>query len=274
MNAYGSDVIDNHNADFIKRFVKPKLNQLFDLSKRTVKNENDLLPIEISSELQTINEHLFPVSTASELTKDIHATRKATYSHEFGEIEFNDDFIDASVLRSEIFSRHTSLSVMLANGYKQLHKFIGYKEAVDRLKIADDSLTLFDIKLSSDDSQLCEIAEDKARACRLKVENQGISYKTFLKIQRYVSRYTFQMPDFDKRYFEANTFKRSMLPSVVKDLAMRNLEGCLNRVSDPIWWRRQLRSKQGVVVEQIARDLRLVHKKASPYISNHTIYSR
>ncbi|SFB90366.1 replication endonuclease [Pseudoalteromonas denitrificans] len=274
------------NQAFLNRFLKSKNKKIvkndrlkekrsLNISSKKEVNNYSVTNVEnLSSEQRAINEHIFPVVAASEITSNLPAPFKAKYLYKTRQFDFDDTFEDCETLRLNIFSRHTSLSVMLANGYKQLHKFIGYQEAVDRLKVADDSLSLFDIKLSSDDSQLCDISDDKARACRLKVENLGCSYKTLLVIEDYVNRYTFQMPDFDRRYFEAEPFKRAMLPVQVKDYSMRCLEGCLNRVSDPIWWRRQLRSKQGVVVEQIARDLRLVHKKASPYVSNQTIYTR
>ena len=57
-------------------------------------------------------------------------------------------------------------------------------------------------------------------------------------------------------------------------LSATSLVGALNRFADPIVWRRKLRKIQAVTIEQLARDLRLVHKKASAYVSQPTIQNR
>lgn len=43
-----------------------------------------------------------------------------------------------------------------------------------------------------------------------------------------------------------------------------------NRITDPDWWARNLRKLQNKTVEQLARDLRVVHRKANAYCSNFT----
>lgn len=54
--------------------------------------------------------------------------------------------------------------------------------------------------------------------------------------------------------------------------AMMQLLGLYERACDPKWWRRKLRQAQKRVVEEIARDYDLVHKKAGGYVSSISLY--
>jgi hypothetical protein len=51
-------------------------------------------------------------------------------------------------------------------------------------------------------------------------------------------------------------------------------ESALERLKDPLWWRRAIRKTQGRKVEAAARDVGLVHKAAGIYSSDETLYRR
>jgi len=172
--------------------------------------------------------------------------------------------------RDAIFAKHSSLSIMLANGYMLAEKFWDYSEAAKRLEQADEALTLRDINLSVSDDELCEIAEHKARRCELKIKTSELDYGLFQWFCSYVAHYELTPPELQTDYFTCKPAERFRFAKG----AMEQLSGAINRFACPLWWRRKLRKKQALVVEQLARDLRVVHKKSSPYVSEFTIRNR
>ena len=184
------------------------------------------------------------------------------------------DKLDSYELRSRILHTHSNLAVMLANGYLLTEKFFGYEEARNRLLDADRVLTLGGINLSVSDDELCEIAEDKARLFELRITNQAPTYQLYQRLCKDMGVYCIEPPTFDDEYFTCSPAERSRLnPSYVKNV-MNLLTGALNRMACPLWWRRRLRTKQALVIEQLARDMRTVHKKSSAYVSDFTIRAK
>lgn len=177
---------------------------------------------------------------------------------------------DCHGFRHRIFSKHASLAMMLANGYKRLEKFAGYVEANKRLRCADEVLTLRDIRLSVDDIEICQIADDKSRHCLLKVNAKDLSYQTYQTLAAYVASYSLTAPKLDDDKYTLVTVRKPQETQIL----ISALTGALNRMADTVWWRRQLRKKQFSVIEQLARDLRLVHKKASPYLSDFSVSAK
>jgi len=222
------------------------------------------------SEQSRINEYIFPVAAANDITARIEEPKTAKDIYK-NTLNFERKMFNAKTFREVIYSKHTALAVMLANGYKQLEKFYGFDEANKRIQQADKLLTLCDIDLSIDDNDICDVADDKARNCQLILNSHGINYKTYLLLSGYVNDFTFKAPAFDDEYYTGQPWKRNLINH---DFVIRDLTGALNRLCDALWWRRQLRKKQALTVEQLARDLRLVHRKASPYISDFTVQTR
>ncbi|WP_462154845.1 replication endonuclease [Pseudoalteromonas piscicida] len=185
-----------------------------------------------------------------------------------------EDKLDSHQLRSEVLHTHSNLAVMLANGYLVTEKFFGYAEARTRLLEADRVLTLGGINLSVSDDELCEIAEDKARLFELRLKCSEPTYKLYKKLCAEFRVYCIEPPTFDDDYFTLSPANRSKLPPAYRQGVMNQLKGALNRMACPLWWRRRLRTKQALVIEQLARDMRTVHKKSSPYVSEFTIRSK
>lgn len=169
--------------------------------------------------------------------------------------------------RDAIASRHTNIAMMLVNGYKRIEKFQGHLEANKRLLEADNALSIRDIDLSVDDFGLREIADHKSNFCGLKLASKGYEYSTYLVLCEYVLSYSLKAPVFDTTPF---TTDLALTPLAINN-ALSDLKGAINRMTDTVWWRRQLRNKQIITIEQIARDLRLVHKKSAPYLSNFSV---
>ncbi|WP_052380153.1 MULTISPECIES: replication endonuclease [unclassified Pseudoalteromonas] len=228
------------------------------------------------SEQSRIEEFIFPVAVANDITAHIEEPKTAKDIYK-NTVDFSRKMFNAKTFREEIYSKHTSLAVMLANGYKQLERFYGFDEANKRIQQADKVLTLWDIDLSIDDNDLCDIADIKARNCLLKINDKGQTFEVYNELKEYLKLYTFDAPEFDQRYFLHSVEKQAELDELNDSIGRQahiDLIAALGRISDPLWWRRQLRKKQALTVEQLARDLRLVHKKASPYISDFTVQTR
>ncbi|RZM76432.1 replication endonuclease [Pseudoalteromonas rubra] len=179
--------------------------------------------------------------------------------------------LDSHHLRSQILQTHSNLAILLANGYLVTDKFFGYSEARKRLLEADRVLTMGGINLSVSDDELCQIAEDKARLFELRIKCNQHTYKFYKQLCNDFRMYCVEPPKFDDTYFTVSPAERSKLPPAYRQSVMALLTGALNRMACPLWWRRRLRKKQALVIEQLARDMRTVHKKSSPYVSEFTI---
>lgn len=257
-------------------------------------------------QLTKINEHLFPVERADEITaglgcefdnikvakspksisqdsidayaqsgvdfkvKAIDNADGEGHSLRYTPLVKRDLADDDRAFRHKIFSRHANIAVMLANGYKRIEKLSNHVDANKRLRAADSVLTLKDINLSVGDTELCKQADDKSRYCMLKIANKGYEYSTFLELCDYVLSYSLKAPVFDDKPFVVH----SVLTPFEIDSALSELEGALNRMADTVWWRRLLRNKQLITIEQLARDFRLVHKKSSAYLSDFSVQAK
>ncbi|WP_046004243.1 replication endonuclease [Pseudoalteromonas rubra] len=233
---------------------------------------------QLSEHTLPVYERIFPTQSAvnalADLQGDTSAQAIANRARMGKKERFADDKLNSLEARTKILTRHSSLSIMLANGYLVTEKFFGYAEARDRLMNADRALTLGGINLSVCDDELCDIAEEKARVFELKVKLQIHTYKLYLELCQAMQRYNIEPPTFDDEYFTMDACQRSKLKPEYVASVMNLLTGALNRMACPLWWRRRLRSKQALVIEQLARDLRTVHKKSSPYISEFTIRNK
>ncbi|BDF93659.1 replication endonuclease [Pseudoalteromonas sp. KAN5] len=208
---------------------------------------------------------VFPLNTAMDLTTSLRPS--CTAKDIFANVSkpMKERFFDFEAWRNRIFERHSNLAHMLSTGYFLAEKFNDFAEANKRLKAADKVLTIGNFKyghinLSCSDDELIEIAEQKARYCELKISKHGYQLSIYKLLSEYLTSFDIQPPELNTPYCSY--------------LAADSLKGVLNRFADPIFWRRKLRKIQAFTVEQLARDLRLVHKKASAYVSQPTIHKR
>ena len=208
---------------------------------------------------------VFPLNTAMNLTANLRPA--CTAKDVFANLSkpMKERFFDFESWRNRIFERHSNLAHMLSTGYFLAEKFNNLAEANKRLKSADTVLTLGNFKhghinLSCSDDELCEISDQKARYCELKISKNGYTLSVFNILVKYLNSFDIQEPELVAPY--------------CTHFSADSLTGILNRFADPIFWRRKLRKIQAFTIEQLARDLRLVHKKASAYVSQPTIQNR
>ncbi|MDC9497257.1 MULTISPECIES: replication endonuclease [unclassified Pseudoalteromonas] len=208
---------------------------------------------------------IFPLNAAIGLTASLRfsGTEKDRFEHISKPLK--ERFFDFESWRNRIFERHSNLAHMMTTGYFLAKKFNNLAEAKKRLKAADRVLTIGKskyghINLSCSDDELIEIAEQKARYCELKIIKHGYQLSIYQLLSEYLTSFNIQPTELISPY--------------CTNLSADSLKGALNRFADPIFWRRKLRKIQAFTIEQLARDLRLVHKKASAYVSQHTIQNR
>ena len=208
---------------------------------------------------------VFPVNAAIHLTSNFDKVHDDIGIHDFVTQSKTGFYFDSQSFRNRIFKTHSNLSHMLSTGYFLAEKFHDLAEADKRLKHADTVLRRGSpvygyINLSCNDDVLCDISDKKARYCELKISKSGYTFSTYKYLRHFVNSFDIQEPELSAPY--------------CSNYSATSLVGALNRFADPIWWRRKLRKIQAVTIEQLARDLRLVHKKASAYVSQPTIQNR
>ncbi|KZN58418.1 hypothetical protein N474_25550 [Pseudoalteromonas luteoviolacea CPMOR-2] len=226
-------------------------------------------------------ERIFPAESSAKAIQDVTPPRTAKVISELSGIKDRSEWLEKyghyctfDSERSNILQTHSSLSIMLANGYLQTEKYFGYEEARKRLLDADKCLMLGDIRLSVSDDELCEIAEKKARRIELKLKTEGYTYFNYTYCADCIRQYAIEPPEFDTTYFDVHQVFKDAFTEQEIEAAYEALNGALNRMACPLWWRRKLRQKQALVIEQLARDLRTVHKKSSAYVSEFTVRSK
>ena len=228
-------------------------------------NESTFLSSLSTASFEPITNIALPMGPSKLIGQNMVGTLSRSFSHDHvRRIPAGRKSVDFC---NEISSRHANIAMMLVNGYKRIDKFQGHLAANKRLQDADNALTIKDIDLSVDDLGIRRIADDKSRNCALKLANNDYDYPTYLLLCEYVSSYSLKVPTFDKTPF---TVHLALTPFQI-DNALADLQGAINRMIDTVWWRRQLRNKQLITIEQVARDLRLVHKKSAPYLSNFSV---
>lgn len=208
---------------------------------------------------------VFPLKTAINLTANFDKVHSDISIHNPNNKPATGFYFDSKSFRNRIFKTYSNLSHMLSTGYFLAEKFNGLVEADRRLKHADTVLKRGNpvfgyINLSCSDDELCEISDQKARYCELEISKSGYTFATFKLLRGYLNSFDIQEPELVSPY--------------CTHLSVDSLTGILNRFADPIFWRRKLRKIQAFTIEQLARDLRLVHKKASAYVSQPTIQNR
>ncbi len=129
--------------------------------------------------------------------------------------------------------------------YLQLIEEREQNEAHSRLLDPRDRLKLADLDLSAPDSAILKFCEDKAAFCHLVASSCGNSANIVEKLTSLLQRYRIQPPS----------------PS------NENPYSIINRLTDPVWWRRQVNRIRAQAIEAVARDLGMVRKQSTPYSS-------
>lgn len=205
----------------------------------------------------TINQVLDPAFKANQITKGLGVCSERLKTVKFNHCD--PIYIKENAcnhFRSRIFETHASVSVMLANGYKQIEKAYNYIEANKALLKADKLLKVKDIKLSMSDDDLINVAQDKAYNLEKKLKAKGYNSDVYDLLCDIVTSYQLTPP------------------TLLDDYSDDDLKGAINRMICPLWWRRNLRALQVRVIEDLARDFRTVHKKSSPYVSDFTVFNK
>lgn len=136
------------------------------------------------------------------------------------------------------------------------------------LREMDARLKIHDLNLSWCDESICRWCRSMAEKCANLSKQKSVQSKVgtnakaisgllsestaSVEIERLLNRYGFIMPLHD----------------------LFGLPACIARTCDERWWRRQVRRKQAQVMDQIARDLRTVHRRSMPYCANTTVTRR
>lgn len=107
------------------------------------------------------------------------------------------------------------------------------------------------IKLASSDTDLIDFANSRAVICHRIAAYVG-NDREFSAVTRYTKKQGYQPPE------------------------GRNVteQGAVLRMSDPLWWRRTVRNKQGRDVEAAAIGLQMVSNRKSRYVSEDTLQRR
>lgn len=117
-----------------------------------------------------------------------------------------------------------------------------------------DELPATAYSLASDDDALVLFADRWAARCRAEAAGEAPEDAYLLNAERLA--------------------RADLAPPPIDPDKGRTLAGAVARMACPRWWRRQIRKQHGRTVEQLARGLGLVNKKAGIYSSDETVYRR
>lgn len=145
------------------------------------------------------------------------------------------------------------MCLTLASGYARIAQEQSHVEANLSLLHLDKKLIIHDFKVSCDQ----EAVKQLALSLSAKIEKEHARHADTEALsagRRLASCYGISVP-------EPSNFNDSVSP-------------ILERLSDPKWWFRKLRTIQKRRIDEVARDLRTVHAQASPYVSGLGLNSR
>lgn len=164
-----------------------------------------------------------------------------------------------SVARQEFYrSRPKSISKELSgriigrvSASIDTRKALAYAEANRAILNVSQALTIEDLRLSWGDESLCVWARAKAEHCS-GIAGRDDAEKAVEVLRAIVGRYGFEWPQYD----------------------LLGESAAVARVCDERWWRRQARVAKVRAMDQLARQFRMVHAMAQPYVSNEAVKLR
>jgi hypothetical protein len=155
--------------------------------------------------------------------------------------------------RKKIFERHPYLVNALKSNYLNLYHQKNLREANLFILNIDKSLNIHDLNLSSSTSEIRSFCEDISRKCGLTVAEYGENEVSYQICRGIAKKYTIDVDAFDS--------DKPFIPT-------------LNRLVCANWWFRKINKIRIQHIEQVQRQLNLVHKDASCYASNFAVENR
>lgn len=151
--------------------------------------------------------------------------------------------------------RHGDFAPHMVRAFTNILERKNYVTALSMIEDADKRLRADGIRFARNDEEIVELAKAKARAFS----------KVLLKIEGTQKR-------FEKVESLLSSLGLSFRPELVKQMTKTNqLDSLINRACCDEWLRRQLRRRYFSEVENVARDLLLVHKTQDAYCSSHSV---
>src|SRR5690606_15791288 len=154
---------------------------------------------------------------------------------------------DCRVFRQRILSRCGALANAMRAEYLFLAKHQSHVKANLRFLELDAYLNINNFHLLCSHDELTEFGDSRAELFATIRDNHTDPAECFQELSEVVTSYQLQAPEIEKD--------------------QNNLQASINRLCCPKWWRRQLRKLQADRVEFVARELRQVNAKSSPYCS-------
>ncbi len=154
---------------------------------------------------------------------------------------------DCRPFRQRILARCGALANAMRAEYMFLAKTQTHVKANLRFLELDAYLNINNLHLLCSHDELTEFADSRADLCGAIFDNHSDLEVCFQELAEMACAYDLDVPE------------------VEEDKS--NLEANINRLCCPKWWRRQLRKLQADRVEAVARELRQVNAKSSPYCS-------
>ena len=151
---------------------------------------------------------------------------------------------------------HRDFSIHMKRSFLDINKKKDYFTALSTLQAASERLNKNGYSSTMSEDQIKDMATDKAEELRLKISNMKDDVEScFVYTENYLARFGLSFcPDF-----------------VEKKRKLGELFAVVNRACDHKWWRRQLRRKCSLDVENAARDLELVQKHKQVYCSDFSV---
>lgn len=157
-----------------------------------------------------------------------------------------------------IFRAHRSFSPLMSNAYLSLRKQIGDLEAMRSVVAADERLKSNEFRYTFNDDEICDFAKDQSHKVTKAVAAIGDDAFVFDKAASIMAEYGLFFSD----------------AVIAKYTDNGELRCLVNRASNELWWRRQLRKLAAIKVENTARDLAVVQKFNQAYCSDFSVTRR
>lgn len=158
---------------------------------------------------------------------------------------------------SKMIGAHREFAPVLRRAYEaEKNNKPQCSEAFARLRDWDSRLQFLGAgSAAMDDEEVKSIAESRAMHCKEIASDELIGYERLPVLFGFVEAHGFTWP---AKLNKSDT---------AEDISRKNY-GAMARVSEPKWWRRQMRVNCGRQVETIAREVGAICKRKAPYVSD------
>ncbi|MGF1760008.1 replication endonuclease [Photobacterium sagamiensis] len=153
---------------------------------------------------------------------------------------------------------HRDFAPVMTRAFINVCNKRGQLEAVRAIEAANERLTKMEFRYTSSDEEICQFAKAKSAYVMRKVSGVADTKAAFDKACEILAGYGL-------------AFRPALVEQKEKD---NDLQSLINRASNELWWRRQLRQRCAHEIERVARDLTIVHKHGQSYCSNFSLQRR